>query len=380
MNNIKAQKQSSSLTAPLAYTLILRVFYSAMGAACTPYLKLNPVVVKSNDFTDNLMSRDAGWLYRLFGVWERFDTLWYVNIAEHGYDRAEAIVFYPLYPLLIRILSIPLRQPLAAALLISTVASFFMFWGFQKLLALDLPEEAVQRAMLLYAVWPASFTLFAGYPDSMMIALILWSIYAARHDRWWTAGILGFFAGLSKAAGNVVIIPLILIAWRERNWRAWPALISLVAPIAYMTFINLADFPPLSQIYPRYWRTEVAFPWNTLGTSLQQSWTGRGVSREGRILLIINLVIILLIFIPTVLKKLRFEYLIFSFATLALFFVKKTNPILQSTNRYVLAVFPAFAGWGFLLKNRLVFPLFLTLLLLINITLLMAFFEWELVI
>src|SRR5262245_37905505 len=158
---VKSPEKRSALKVALLFTLCLRVFYSAVGALAAPYLKLDPGLIRSNDFTDNLMPRSAGLAYGLLGVWERFDTLWYVHIAQSGYDRPDAVVFYPLYPLLIRTFTTVLWRPLVAALLISTASCFFLFWGFQKLFELDLPRETVQRAMVFYAAWPASFMLFA---------------------------------------------------------------------------------------------------------------------------------------------------------------------------------------------------------------------------
>jgi hypothetical protein len=364
-----------SIKTPLLLTFCLRIFYSAIGALCAPYLKLDPVLIQSNDLSENIMTRDAGWLYRILGVWERFDTLWYIHIAEHGYDRPESIVFYPLYPLLIRILSTWLRQPLAAALVISTVATFFLFWGFQKLLTLDLPGETVRRALLIYAVWPASFTLFAGYPDGMMTALIIWAVYAARRGGWRSAGALGLLAGFSKAAGGLVIFPLVLIAWRARNWRAWPIAACLLAPLTFTLFTRQSGYPAAAEVYAVYWNTRVAFPWETLWESLKPSLSG-----VHDLLLLFNLLTLLLVFAPAFGQRIRPEYTVYSLTALVLFLLKRTEPLLQSTSRYALAVFPAFAGWALLLKHAFVFSLALMIFLMVNIILLLAFFEWALVV
>ena len=41
----------------------------------------------------------------LLGVWQRFDTLWYLRIAAQGYARHDgSTVYFPLYPMLIRLL------------------------------------------------------------------------------------------------------------------------------------------------------------------------------------------------------------------------------------------------------------------------------------
>src|SRR5690606_1875922 len=77
-------------------------------------------------------------------LWEllgRFDGTWYVQIAEHGYDRAIPIgpdggyattnlAFFPLYPGLIALLDPVLPGgPRAAGLAISWVAGLAAAWG-----------------------------------------------------------------------------------------------------------------------------------------------------------------------------------------------------------------------------------------------------------
>jgi hypothetical protein len=368
-------KAASSLRTALLFALCLRVFYSLLGVFITPYLKLAPELIHSNDLTENLMTREMGWSYRLLGVWERFDTLWYIHIAQHGYDRPDAIVFYPLYPLLIRIFSLPLRVPLAASLLISTTATFFLFWGFQKLLALDLPLAQVQRALLIYAVWPASFCFFAGYPDALVTALLVWAVYAARGNRWLWAGVLGFFAALTKAVGALVIVPLAIIAWRQRaGWRAWPVGLPLLAVLLFSAYLRLIGYTWTSTAYAQFWNTAVAWPWETLWASTQQ------VVQERDPLLVFNWLMLCLIFIPVCLRRLRIEYVGFALVTLLLFLTKKTDPLLQSTSRYALAVFPAFTSWGLLLKHDLALAAAAVTLFLLNLILLWAFFDWALVV
>jgi len=381
---VKSPEKLPALKVALLFMLCLRVFYSAVGALATPYLKLDPGLIRSNDFTDNLMPRSAGLAYGLLGVWERFDTLWYVHISQSGYDRPDAVVFYPLYPLLIRTLAAILRHPLAAALLISTASCFFLFWGFQKLFELDLPRETVQRAMVFYAAWPASFMLFAGYPDSMLTALAIWSVYAARRERWLRAGALGFLAGLTKAAGALVIVPILAIAWREhrlRLWRAWPAAMCLLGPLAFALYLKTAGLPSPAEAYPKYWRTQVAFPWDTLWASLKPFWSGRAEGTQAPdLLLAFNLLMLLFISAPTFVKKLRVESRLYAFVALIFFLLKKTDPLLQSVNRYLLSVFPAFAAWGLLIGNRFVLVTIIFVISILNFVLLLAFFEWALVV
>src|SRR5262249_38783299 len=195
------------------------------------------------------------------------------------------------------------------------ISCFFLFWGFQKLFEPDLPRETVQRALLFYVAWPASFMLFAGYPDSMLTAFGIWSVYAARRERWLQAGAFGLLAGLTKAAGVLVIVPIAVIAWRERKlrfWRAWPAALCMLGPLAYTLYLKAAGLPSPGEAYPKYWKTQIAPPWNTLWASLKLFWGGRMLTAEGGLspdsLLAFNLLMLLCIFAPTFVKKLREEH------------------------------------------------------------------------
>src|SRR5271169_799523 len=141
----------------LAVTVVLRVFYSAIAAAFFPFLHPDARLIQSNGLTENLPS-PHGVHYALLGIWERFDTLWFLRIAEHGYDRPMAVIFYPLYPLAIRAASWGL-PPILAALLVSTIAAFFFFWGILRLAGSELPGTGRLYVLLLVSVWPTSFVL-----------------------------------------------------------------------------------------------------------------------------------------------------------------------------------------------------------------------------
>ena len=79
------------------------------------FLHPDPARIHSNALTGNLAAPGT-WHNALVGVWERFDTLWYLRIAQHGYDLPRAVVFYPLYPAAIRLVSYVL--PLTVAKLL----------------------------------------------------------------------------------------------------------------------------------------------------------------------------------------------------------------------------------------------------------------------
>jgi hypothetical protein len=252
------------------------------------------------------------------------------------------------------------------------VASFFLFWGFEKLLRLDLAQDCVTRALIILAAWPASFILFAGYPESLVIALVIWSTYVARKRRWWLAGLIGLLAGTAKAVGALVVVPLAFLVWRHRDWRALPAALCLLGPAGYALFLNLMGLPQPSQVYPGHWGTTVVWPWTTLFDVARQLLNQESAALNT------NFVLLLAVFVPVLAVRVRTEYTLFALAVLCTFLMKKTEVILQSTSRYALEVFPAFASLARLISTRPMLLIFAPVLFLMNLFLLHSFFEWSL--
>jgi hypothetical protein len=371
-----SHRRWTSLKTALTFTVVLRIFYSLAGAWFVPYLQLDAHRIRSNSLTEHLMSRDAHpMLYGLLGVWERFDTLWYVEIARHGYFNAKATVFYPLFPALMRLLTLFTRSELASALLISTTATFLLFWGALRLFELDYSRQVSFRAILLWVVWPSSFAFFAGYPDSMLCALVIWSIYLARRERWMPAGVFGLLAGLTKALGCFVALPLFWLAWKQRKKEgALAAAVCGAGVICFQATLAAYHFPSAAQVYRTYWRTTTVAPW----TSLLDA--ARVMAHGFDLPLFLNLSLFALIGWAALRPGVRTEYKLFVLAAMVLFLAKHTQPLLQSTMRYSLTIFAAYPVMA-LKVNR---PFWLGAVLLVggalNLLLFKTFLDWGLVI
>jgi hypothetical protein len=360
----------------LALTLGLRVFYSALAALLAPGLRLDLRLIRSNGWTDGLMSRaEHPVLYALLGIWERFDTLWYLHIAAYGYDRPDGIVFYPLYPILIHAVSWITGSELAAAVVVSTVATFFMLWGAMRLFEQDLDRVTSFRAVVIWMAMPGAFTFFAGYPDSLVVALIVWSIYFARSGQWRWAGALGFFAGLTKALGCFVALPLIWIGWRGRERRSVAAAVACIAGVgAFQVWLGANHFPPVTAVYQKYWGTSTVAPWVTIRDVF---WS---LTQRIDLLLILNCIALVGIAAAFFSRRVRLEYQIFAVALIGLFLTKHTNPLLQSTMRYSLCVFPAFSALASRCDRGARFGRLTVVLFGLNLCVFRMFLDWNLVV
>ena len=358
----------------LVLAALLRIGYTLLAAGISLIQPVNIALMRSNARTGELGAPNHRLHYLLLGCWQRFDTLWYLHIAAHGYDLPASVVFFPLYPGLIRVGSY-VMPPIAAALLISTVAFFFLFWGLYELLRAEVPSPLAANAVILMAVWPASFIFLAGYAESLLLALIVWSLVMAQHGWWKRAAVLGVAAALTKATGAVVFVPLLVMAVRRRQITAWPTLAVPLGSLTFLSWLHQTGRDPISSVYTQYWHTSVAMPWQTLGAGLVI------FSRTHSTLLAVNLVALTVCCGLVVASRMKAEYWLYAAAVVLLCLTKMTDPPLQSMLRYLLIVFPVYVGlargldrpW---LKKR--FGLACAVLFAANLGLLWLFLGWSL--
>jgi hypothetical protein len=359
----------------LAITAALRVFYTGVAALAAVFLHPDARLIQSNALTGNLPA-PHGLHYALLGVWQRFDTLWYLRIAERGYDRPAGVVFYPLYPWLIRGLS-GLAGPVAAALLISTVAAFFYFWGLLRLARNESPGAQPLRTVMLAAAWPASFFFFAGYTEALAIALIVWSVAWARDQRWVLAAACALAAGLTRSAGTLVIVPLAIMAWRAPRRARWPVAMAPLGTLGYWFWLRQTGRPSVAAAYRMYWNTEVASPWTTLWRAI------RSLAERPDPLVAISLVALIFFFVAGVAarRRMRIEDRLFSAAVIAHLLLRMCWPPLLGAPRYLLPVYPAFLTMGIWADNmeRTRFAFLCAALFAFNLAWMWAFLSWSLV-
>jgi len=360
-----------ALSLVLAFTLLYAIFAWFLVPTLTG--PQADALARSNHLPPNLPQPAQTPAYAVRDIWLRFDTVWYLEIAHQGYQDPRAVVFYPLYPLLIRLLA-PVLGPMNAALLVARAALFFLLWGLVALLALDLEDKIARLAAALLLLWPAGFMLCAAYPDALVLALSVWALYLARTDRWWPAALCAAAACTAKAAGAAVLLALALLAWRARPRPVWPVLAASLGVLIYPLSLHLAGLPQPSSVYPVYWLTRPAWPWDTLAAAL------RFAAGPGDFVATMDLLALAAVAAALFLWRARPEYLAYGSALLLLFLTKKTDPLLQSTMRYLTAVFPAFASFALHLRHPFLLLLLVFVSMLLHALFLAAFWRWSLVV
>ena len=182
----------------------------------------------------------------ILGSLTTWDGWWYLGIARSGYHAAPIsgqyhdYAFLPLYPALVRVLSLatPAFDGLIAVLL-SNVLFLVALWLLYRLTVLVLDEERALWACVLLALFPFSWVFSMAYGESLFLALSLASLLAAERGRAGWASVLAALAGLVRLPGLLLIVPLALILWRsapDRRRLAWLVVVPLGA-LAFMGWV-----------------------------------------------------------------------------------------------------------------------------------------------
>jgi Mannosyltransferase (PIG-V) len=160
-------------------------------------------------------------LGQLVDVWARWDSDWYLRIAEEGYSWPSSTpAFFPLYPLLVgglgRILA---GHYLLAGVLVSLAAGAVAFVLLYRLAVPRLGHEGARRTLLYLALFPTAFFLGAVYGESLFLLLAVATFLLAERDRFGWAGITAGLALLTRPAGVALLPALAVLAWRSGERR-----------------------------------------------------------------------------------------------------------------------------------------------------------------
>jgi hypothetical protein len=156
----------------------------------------------------------------LFLSWQRWDALWYLRIAQQGYSTEQATAFFPLYPLLVRIVAaLTGGHWLAAALVVANLGTLGGFIGLALLAAHEFGRpRAAWSAVYVAAAYPLAFFLAAPYTDGLFLAFAVFALFSARRGAWQWAALCAFLAALTRPTGVILVLPLLWEYGRQHAW------------------------------------------------------------------------------------------------------------------------------------------------------------------
>src|SRR5207244_2207398 len=93
----------------------------------------------------------------LFGTFAQWDSVWFIHIADHGYDSKQIAAFFPLYPLVVHGLGEVVRSTLVAGVLVSLAAGAVAAAVLVRIARSVLGESAARDGVLFLALYPIAY-------------------------------------------------------------------------------------------------------------------------------------------------------------------------------------------------------------------------------
>jgi hypothetical protein len=298
--------------------------------------------------------------------------------------------FFPLYPALMRGL---VRATGIETTLAGNLISAAAFLGALAFLALFVERRwgaaRVVPTVLALLSFPTAFFFAAVYTESLFLFLAAAAFVAVDRDRPFPAAITGFFAGLTRITGIVLAPYLFLVTFVKRRSEGrtfsqtlWRALLAGLAPVLgfavfcgyfYWKFGDPLLFVRSQHSWAKEDKTTLMGPQLILRDMKRDIGSGK-------------------LFTKSPARTLEGAYLLL-FAFLALGLLKDRRPVeslyvmmtigivlmtgsLESSGRYVLPAFPAFAVIGGLAARPAAFRLLLAVSFALQAAYVFAFVHW----
>ena len=291
----------------------------------------------------------------LLSVWQRFDTNWYLAIADRGYGTlAGDVHFPPLYPALIRLTSLIVPNALLSALLISNLALIGALRVYFQCVREQFDPTVPQRAVACLLIFPTAFFLLSAYSESLFLLLSLLSFRAMQRQLWLWAGMWIFLAILTRLQGVALLVPLAYALWRTRPFthrgtRFVSAALAMSAILFYLVVRVLTGASAVVPVAEAELRARLALPVENYWYAVQTFASGKFVAVDALNFVVSALVVIALGIGWRKLPLLWNLYLLASVFVLTMRIVE-TQP-LNSMLRYVLGLFPWFVLLGIWSRN-----------------------------
>lgn len=335
--------------------ITLRIAFGIV-AALSVALDPRPLMRGIAVWTELDVPRD-GLAKALLSPWQRWDGLWYQHIAEQGYSSSDgSLWFFPLYPMLSRVVSfVLLGQTMLAMLVVSTVASVIALWLLQRLAASEAGPATARVAAVSTALFPTGFFLLAPFTESLFLALSIGTFVALRENRPWLAALTGLAASLTRGPGILLVIPIaVYVLNRIRTQRrvemtALACLLPAFGPAMHDVYATSLGLQGSILSLQALWGVRNAPPWEAISDSL------RHIATTGDANEIVN--IACLVFAAAMLmawRRMPLDLMLYGAASLLLLLTRDLDNIspLLGASRYVLVIFPCFLALSRLLTPR----------------------------
>ncbi len=150
--------------------------------------------------------------------WYQWDAPRNLTIATQGYTDPNYTTLFPLYPVLVHLISAPLHlDVLLTGMIISNLALFGAMIIIYRLVENEFDAGTAKRCILYIAIFPTALFFFTAYNTALLLFLVLMTIYLLRQGSWWLAGCFGGLAALTDLTGSLLFIIFLCEFFRQQG-------------------------------------------------------------------------------------------------------------------------------------------------------------------
>ncbi len=143
-------------------------------------------------------------------IWLRSDSPSYMGIAENWYvtsgDARFHIVFFPLYPLVIRLVNYLTYDSFISAMLISNTSCMIAGILMYEIAALDLDRRAALRCVRYLLIIPGSFFFAAPMTEALFLVLTLAAVLLIRKKHYFFGAVFGALSAFTRSLGVIILV------------------------------------------------------------------------------------------------------------------------------------------------------------------------------
>ncbi|PIS18064.1 hypothetical protein COT54_01295 [Candidatus Collierbacteria bacterium CG09_land_8_20_14_0_10_46_12] len=159
---------------------------------------------------------------RAVASFAHFDGIHYLRLIKHGYDDTGSQAFFPVYPFIIRTLTLGVFDPVYVAIIFNALCLLVSLIVTTSYLT----KVQAKRFLLLFLTFPASFFLLANYTESFFILLVVLFFLFLQQKKYLLSAII------------IVLLPQVIYRYLKIFLTATPfSLLYLRAVWEFVTFV-----------------------------------------------------------------------------------------------------------------------------------------------
>lgn len=244
---------------------------------------------------DNTANQFAFSSFRFLDVWGRWDSGWYLKIAQQGYlfsnvgeQQGNSFAFFPFYPSLVKLVSliVPsqfLSQEIWLFIAVALSNLFFLsgliiFYYLVKNTFLDKlktekeAESIASKSVIFLLLFPTSFFFSAAYSEALFFMLAVGSFFLIGRQKYFLASLVISLASITRPYGILLLLPLFISYFQARKWQIskinWQ-FFSFILPIlalatySYYCYTQTGDFLVFLHAQGE-WNRKLSWPWQSI--------------------------------------------------------------------------------------------------------------------